>query len=576
MLQIASGMYFTEQDCHETVHRRVVYSNGIRMNADDIELPIGTLRFTNALGSVAPLTVEATDRLPKFNPDGTESFHIATSGDELIDDMVDVVAFGLDIVVLSDSVLVESLVAGTRPSGPARGKRLRRVLEPQRTITDDEITSLRHFCAQLLALRRPEFEAAMRAIRRVSDAIAMSSSDVTLSYTLLVAALESLSAAAEVPDTPWENYPNEKRRLIEAATNDLTPEQRDAVHAAVLEAEKFGATAKFRAFVIDHVGEDYYRSGAVGATRPIRDVDLRNALNFAYKARSQSLHELRDLAPELWVLPDDEDTTWHRGTIVLTLEGLHRLCQHVIREFVARASTEFDESFCHRYGDSLPGIVKVRLATQYWIHLERNFDASAVPRLFSALVEMVTATIGGQTEAIADMSNPLGRIEELLPGENKPANQLPMIATYVLWQLVMRPEHRRDDPGGLCEKFAPLLNEPSIYSAAVGILTGNDLPWGDDELAALVDNREKSLRSTSNSTLELPPRLDAALQLELAQRAFAAGNQVTAETRIAKVVELIPGDEALMALEADMHSGAFEKVGLRDFVRGHIPVPPEA
>lgn len=566
MLQIASGMYFLTNDLHETLHRRAFYSNGIRISADDIELPVGTLRFTNGRGDVRPLTIEAVDRLPKVNPDGSDSFHIATGGTELIDDVAHVVAFGLDVVMLSDPTLAERVVEGTSIGGGRGSKLFQRVLDPQRFVTDDEIAHLGDFCRQLLALRRSEFEVAMRAIRRVSDAITLTVSDVTLAYTLMVAALESLSGATPATELPWEHYDGRKRKIIEASTKDLTKEQREAVHVAILEADKAGAGRKFREFILAHVNDDYFRSGALGAVRPMRRVDMRNALKFAYDVRSKSLHELRDLAPELWMVTGADDTTWHGRNTVLTLEGLHRLCQHVIREFVRRAPTDLDTDFQGRYRDSLPGIVKVRLAPQYWVHTERDFAVSRAPSIFSTLVSMVIAAIGGEQGAVADMSNPLERIEELLPGEKQDRNTTPLIATYALWQRVMAPNLRRPDPDGIYDRFSPLLNAPSIYSATVAVLTGNGLPWDDAQLAALVDAREMSLEGAGESMLELPPRLDAAFQIELARRALEAGNQDAAEARVAKAVEFLPGDEVLMELEEDVRSGKLEGFSLHSFI----------
>lgn len=566
MLQIASGMYFTTTDLHETLHRRAFYSNGIRMNADDIDLPIGTLRFANGRRDVQPLMIEAVDRLPKVNPDGSKAFHVATGGDELIDDVAYVVAFGLDVVMLPDPALAERVVEGT-PVGGGRGRKLfRHVLDPQRFVTDDEIAELREFCTQLLALRRPEFEAAMRAIRRVSDAITLTASDVTLAYTLMVAALESLSGSTEAIEMPWEDYDGRKRKIIEVATNGLPDEQRDAVHAAILEADKAGAGRKFREFILEHVNDDYFRSGAVGAVRPVQRVGVLNALRFAYEVRSRSLHELRNLAPELWVVTGADDTTWHGRDTVLTLEGLHRLCQHVIRDFVRRAPTDLDTDFQKNYRDALPGIVKMRLAPQHWVHTERHFAVSRAPSIFSALVSMVTATIAGTKSAVVDMTNPLERIEQLLPDVRKDSNRTPLIATYALWQRFMPPDFQRPDPGGICDEFSSLLKTPSVYAAAVAVLTGDELPWNDTQLAALIDEREKSLMSAGKSTLELPPRLDAAFHIELARRKWAAGDHDAAEARMAKAVELLPGDEALMELEKDARAGVFEDFSLLDFI----------
>jgi hypothetical protein len=575
MLQIASGMYFTTTDLHETVHRRTVYSNGIRARADDVELPIGTLRFTNGHGAILPLTIEATDRLEKVNSDGSNSFHVATGGDELIDDVADVVAFGLDVVVLSDPDLAERVVAGTSRGGRRATKLLRRTVEPARYLTDQELDGLREFSAQLLALHTPHFEGAMRAIRRVADATTLTASDVTLAYTLFVAALESLSKEAVAPPLPWADYDKGKREIIEAATEGLSPERAQGIHAAVLKVDQLALRRRYQGFVLDHLTEDYFRSGAIGAIRPARAVDLPKALDFAYRVRSLSMHELRDLAPELWLLSGHDETTWHDGRTVLTLEGLHRLCQQVIREYVRRAPTGIDIDFQANYRATLPGIARVRLAAQMWIAQQSGFPARQGPMLFSGLVEMIDGAMRGEKGSIVTIAKPLEHIETLLSGEAKAKARLPLIATYVLWDLFAPDEHKQPNAERVIAAHVKLLDAPSIYALAVGVLAGRELPWTENQLVDLVDGREASLRRATKSTVELPPRLDAAFQIELAQRAWSRHDVGAALARLAKAVELLPGDEKLIAIEAEARQGSFEALDLRDFIVGPDPEQAE-
>jgi hypothetical protein len=203
MLQIASGMYFSSDELHETVHRRVVYSNALRVRADDIELPIGMLRFSTGHERFNPLVIEAVDRLDTLNPDGSESWHIATDGDELIDDVAYVVSFALNVVVTS-SAETAARVIGHRGGRGMRGSPehlLRGTFDPSRFVTDEELEDVRRVCNQLLKLQRSSFEAAMRAIRRIVDASMLVADDPTLAFTLYVAALESLSGGqSNVPE----------------------------------------------------------------------------------------------------------------------------------------------------------------------------------------------------------------------------------------------------------------------------------------------------------------------------------------------------------------------------------------
>lgn len=554
VLQISSGIYFGTDDLYETVHRRVFYTNGVRIQAVDIELPIGLLRFTNGHGDVQAVVVEATDRLEKTHPDGSPSFHIATGGDELIADVVDVVAFGLDIVMLPETDLAQRVVAGAAQGSRRREKRLRHVLEPARFISDPEIDELREFCNELLALQRRHFEAAMRAVRRVADAITLAGTDVTLSYTLFVAALESLAQDAIAPITTWEKYDSKKRKIIDAACAGLAEDQADTIRNAVLEIDMLALRRKFQGFVLDHISPEYYRSGATDSANAIRAVELPTALDFAYQIRSKTVHELRDLAPELSELAQQNDTIWHDGKTVLSLEGLHRICQHVIRQYIKRAPTGIDSDFQQRYQSAIPGIVRVRLAPDAWLSSYSNFTAADAPRIFSALVESFLSVTTGEAEGVVDIRTPLEHIESLLPGEAKDRSRLPMIAIYLLWHSMVAAELERPEPERYLDRDTHLLDTPSMYSYAHWLF-GRDFTWEDNELMALADERAVELQRQPKNLLELPPRLDAALRIDLAQRAWNRGDKSASLEQLGKALELLPGDKELIAHETHLMNG---------------------
>lgn len=565
MLQISNGIYFDSDDPYETVHRRVVYTNGIRVRAEDIELPIGILRFTNGHGGVRPIVVEAVDRLEKTAADGSPSLHVATGGDELIDDVIDVVAFGLDVVVLADPDLTQRVVDGVAHGARRRGKLLRRILEPGRFISDEEITELRSLCTKLLALQRPHFEATMRAIRRVADAVTLTSSDVTLSYTLFVAALESLAQDSTAPNTTWDQYDSKKRRVIDAACAELDETQTETVRAAVLEIDALALRRKFQGFVLDHVAGDYYRGGARDAIDPIRAVDLPKALDFAYQVRSKTVHELRDLAPELRELAQQGDTVEYGGKTVLSLEGLHRLCQHVIREYIDRSPTGVDPVFKQQYRSSLPGLVRVRLAYESWLPRYDGFKATDVPLVFSGLVDSMHRVAVGEAEGIVDIRIPLRRIESHLKQTKKEALLLPMVATYDFWNGTVAEDLQMHSAAQHLEPHLALLTRPSIYAYALWAF-GRSFEWDEQSLAAIADEREAFLSQQRKDMLELPTRLDATLRLDLAQRALNDGRQGDSLNQIGKAIELLPGNEVLMSYESQIRNdGTLPEFDVREF-----------
>ncbi|MDQ0644340.1 hypothetical protein [Microbacterium murale] len=111
--------------------------------------------------------------------------------------------------------------------------------------------------------------------------------------------------------------------------------------------------------------------------------------------------------------PGHGETIWHDGKKLLTLEGLHRICQHVVRQYVERAPRGVDLEFKSFYRSAIPGIVRVRMGPEYWITEFDNFGPSEAPQVFSVLVESLRSTGAGESAGVIDMRIPIRRLGEL-------------------------------------------------------------------------------------------------------------------------------------------------------------------
>ncbi|WP_461170837.1 hypothetical protein [Arthrobacter sp. Z1-15] len=568
MLQISTGMYFDDEETFETRHRRVFYTNLTRIHADDVNLPVGTLQFASASDAVM---ISAVDRLPKKNPDGSDAWHIATDGEALLSDVADVVAFALDGILLDNHDVAQRLLRFHEDSSAHPRHRLRRTLTPRRFVTDVEVEDLRELFTALLALRRPYFEKAMRAIRRIVDASVLVHTDVTLAYSLYVAALESLSADTDVPAPSWNDYDKARRGIVDAAIRGLPEKRAEQIKVAVLEIDQLSLRRKFQAFVLEHIGLSYYRGEADEVIRPIQAVHLPRALDFAYRTRSVSLHEMRELEPELWAASGVSDTTEIDGQHVLTAEGLNRLSRHVIRSFIQRGATGVDLDF--NWKRALPGQVQMKLDATMWLHSYNGFAASKGPKLFGVTLEMMCVALGGSGK-VADMSVPLARIEKLLAGEVRRTSRVPLLATYVLWHRITPDSMHRPGAERIIDKYIGDLDQPSIPTLTLGILLGRQHPWTTEELADLIEVHTADL-GRRRVTFELLPAMDAALQLTLAQAWWVKGDLAKATDCIAAAVELDPGNKDLIALETSVQSGCFPVIELSAYVTTGSLYPTE-
>lgn len=561
MLQIASGMYFRpDVPLHETLHRSTVYTNSYRIDRAPVELPIASLRFSTGMAPFAPVGVEVWDRLEAERPDGEPEFLVATSGEDLVADVATVLAFAFNTTWSTDRDLVRRLVPNT-PSGRPRGgpsSQLRRTFDPEVLLSADALADAAAFSARLLALRRPEYEKAMRAIRRVVDATLLIADDVSLAYTLFVAALESLAAGVTAAPTTWDGFDGRKRALIGAALDDLSEEQAQRVRAAVLQADALGLGRKFQAFILDHLDPSFFRAEAVDAQRPISASALPHALNFAYQVRSRQVHALEQLTPEMWAITDRADTIPLDGLQVLSLEGLNRLCRHVIRRYVDRAHTDHDATF--NYRQALPGIVRMQLAPQYWITQADGLRTDNAPAVLNGFLEVLLPVLRGDDVLPVNMTNVLERIEALLPGEASPAKRAPLVALYALWHRLLKAEWHRPDPRAVLTRFGVDLEPPGAAAFAVALILSGDAPWATPELALFAVERAEQLRRGKGQPL--PRAFDAALELCLARRLWQEGRAEDALAAVGRAVETVPGDRRLIAFEKQARADTADAAGL--------------
>jgi hypothetical protein len=373
MLQITTGIYF--RSCvalNSHRHRQVYYTNRAFLPFEDVDFPVGRVLPSTTMTSVSAIMIEAVEHREVLTEDGSHDFVLASGGTELLDDIADVLSFAMNSIFSRDHDLVHRLVpTSTETTAPrSQGRavdQLRDTFQPNRHVSTETIEDARMFVLKLLALRRSEYEAAMRAIRRVIGAWRKIGERPTASYTDLVAALESLADKAQnVPAPLWDNVDPRKRKVLDPVLADLIEQKRDEIREAVIEAERAGARLRFTEFVMSHVSSAFYRDEAAGALSPVRGPDLRRALNTAYAIRSNDVHALIDLPPEAWSWTGSAETVDVAGLgRILTIEGLSRLARHVVRAFLDAAPTDVDRNFDWR--GAVPGQLTVTLAPQYWL-----------------------------------------------------------------------------------------------------------------------------------------------------------------------------------------------------------------
>jgi hypothetical protein len=144
----------------------------------------------------------------------------------------------------------------------------------------------------------------------------------------------------------------------------------------------------------------------------------------------------------------------------------------------------------------------------------------------------------------------LDRIEHLLPGTADVPGKTLLVAIYAMWHRTLAPtDHQPGAPSVLAE-HEHLLQRLEVASFVAGLLTDELPDWTVDQWTTLAKDRR--VQRSKPRHLKLPAGLDAVLQVMAAQRLMQAGHPGDARTLARFAVEELPGNEALIAWEAQL------------------------
>ncbi|WP_431816902.1 hypothetical protein [Gordonia jacobaea] len=553
-----------------TEHRRTLYTNTNFLHERHVALPVGQLTPSTEYAEVNTVLAHFTERLEAVRPDGTDDFMLSTGGDAIADDLAAVLSFALNATFTPIRGKADRLIS--QPTGshhhPRPADILPHTFGANLMVRDDDITDLQDFMSALLALNRVAYEAAMRAIRRIVTASERVADDPTLAYTDYVAALESLSAGFNVATPTWDRLDPRKRRILDPALSGLSAGDAERVRAAILGSERAGIKNRYVEFVLDHIRPAFYREEATGLNRPAQRASLRHLVAKAYDARSKSLHELRELSIGTWLLVGGAQTVTPPGeSLMLTLEGLNTVARHVVRTYVQRAPTDKDTEY--QWRENLPNVIQVQLAPELYLGSGDAMHSTTAATRAGEFLAHTIEVLSGRSDFKIDMRPALTRIEQLLVTERSSSVREPMLAVYLLWHSLLRPEFHQPAPETTIEAATDELQRPGLYSFAVAVLLDLEPLWDVDDWCELAEQRYEDLHS--RRPVEFPARFDSALWLRLCEVLQVEGAQSAARAALSRAVECSPGNQELVSLERDMEAGTAITLDVRTFLIDPLP-----
>ena len=559
MLQVSTGKFF-KHEAHETLRRGIFYTN-YRIFHDNarLETRVGTLQPAFGAHGLGALTCEIIERIQKIPGGPYPGEMFATSGVTLINDFAAIVSFALDITCTTDLDLARRLTSSELPSLGADlvpQKYIPRMFDRSVHWQPGDPDRLQRFVADLMALERKSYEAAMRAIRRYVIGAHRISDDVNLAYALFVMSMESLAQEFDEFDPAWSDYDQAKRRRVDEALSRADEVTADKVQAAILANEHVALARRFREFALAHVGPSFFREEAETVAGAISRPDLSIALRQAYSIRSSYVHHLQDIPRLLVGIDGFHETMEVDGQPTLTFAGLSRVARHVINTFVARAPKVEKEEF--DWMKDVPGKLTMRTAPEYWIANSQGFEVATARQYLEAFMGQVVGRLMQPSATVTDIRPVLAKIETLVPGLAKPTQRLPMLALYFIFNFFAPENFRSGSYPGIVDTYRTDFDAPSIPSLAAHLVTGQNPDWS---LPAMEDLHAKYFGERHHAdTLSLGRLLEAAFTLRLAEQNRAAGNADRARELIAFAVEVCPKHKGLRHFEASLEPEGLQEI----------------
>ena len=548
MLQIASGKLFTNAPAQTNELRGVLYTNLQLFGRDPIVTVAGRLLPTGGLNNVNAVVYEMTELIEDPPTLGA----IVSHGVEpYANDFAAIVSFALNNICTTDSALTHQLTGGLSPPTGVRPNRLvSRAFDSQVWCHDEDVGKLVNFVEDLIGLRRKRYLAAMRAIRTYVKGLYRIGDDPELTYTMLVASIESLVQDFKGYVPKWDDYAEDKRRKIDNALSEAGDHTRERVREAILDIEHVALTRRFCDFALDHIQPSYFREEAAGEINPVGRADLSSALRQAYDIRSKHIHSLRELPSLLTAGFHRGETLNVDGLTMLTFQGLTRLVRHVVTEFIRRQpKVDFE---VYDYSSERAGIVMAPLAPKYWIGRTDSLAASSGRRrLEGFLVQIAACILGEENEDVTNLSKLLLEVEKLLPNMSE-TNRKPFLVLYVLFNELLIPETKLERYEEIRRRYKTEIEAPCAETMVLHLLLGTTQNWSLEKHQALHDAYLGG--QGKRDRLKLPPILRSGLSLALAERYRVAEKTEQAHSLVSTAVENYPGYSSFSQLEASFSS----------------------
>lgn len=511
MLQIISGKFFHSEDRFIHDGKGILFSNYSWVQP--IKTCVATLEPVDTYASVSSYVVSYVNQLEKEKPPA-KNVLVRTGDSDIVEQFLIICSFSLSAFFHQDRNVVAVTCRDQRLNSSdycVPSQFVPRVFSRQINGTVVETEALSGFVDDIIGLKRDHYNSTITSLRSFVDALQIIGTNIDLAYSLLIYSLEALAQRSDSYIPTWADYSSDVRDELDNIFGRLEDGTANEIRETLIKNSNLKALKRFLDFIHFHIEEDFFINEAPPGFMAVRKSELDRALRNAYKIRSKFAHLLQPIQ-DLLKLPHtaNGDIIRFSDEPYLSISGLVRVAQHVIKNFVRKSEKVTSETFSWR--QELPGIMQIEMVPKYWIWKHDGLKPEHATRKLSGFLSQLETVILN-AEPITDLRELLAKYEQLIEQAAAPF-KLQMLATYVLYNSFVADEHKCKNYTMVFDKNKALFDQCTIESMLTWLLMGHLWPWAAEVCASCWNGYQETKHR--KACIKVPPVMSVAIMIEIA------------------------------------------------------------
>lgn len=306
----------------------------------------------------------------------------------VIEQLKYILSFSMDAIFDESELKVEELCRQGGISENNISSYVDKTFEKQRNLNKEDWEKSIEFYKKMLNLSRDEYKVVMKCLAAYYASFSVFSRDISLAYSILVYALETLCANFDEYTTSWNDYDQNIRKKLDVQLDKVDKGVAEEIRNILVSKEHMKLSRRFSQFILKYINDDYYK--AIDK-RQGTESEINQAIAKAYIIRSKYAHELKPIMKQLMdadISKSSEIFEFQHETF-FTYSGLLRLARTVITNFViSRDEIEFEE---YAWDDDLPGTISMELHPNLWLGKSNDFKFQNINKNLEALLYCIEA-----------------------------------------------------------------------------------------------------------------------------------------------------------------------------------------